>query len=222
MRMQPFTRPANEDCDCQAEKEVRVFFHPEAKNHPGNGAGETPNWFYYWMQTGAAEGLAALYSKVITSPLAGDSKPQGQYNYAEDAIYLSDAIYSGRCFPRSAKFGGGKSGGIDCMAEILRHENQHKLERWEWWGAANPVAEGFIGRPGDPDYDLVPTEVETGLAKERDCDPHKPYSCSGRPNGYVKDMEMNAYNVGWGWQRGDAKAEDWACDESQWTGGACP
>lgn len=53
-------------------------------------------------------------------------------------------------------------------------------------------------------------------------DPHKPYSCSGRPNGYVKDMEMNAYNTGWGWQRGSANEEDWACGDSQWTGGACP
>ena len=131
--------------------------------------------------------------------------------------------------------------GIDCFAEMVRHETQHKRERHEWWGALDPKA-ARVGaeaacagtllslcdawqaykRDHDWDLDLVPNTVEQNLASSRGCDWQDRASCSGRPGGMI-DLEMDAYNVGWGWIPGGANTEDWSRCGKQWADASvCP
>lgn len=218
-------KPNNPDCECELKREMRAFFTSSSKVHPGKGSGATPNWFYYWMQTSASGGLHAEYTPVLQAQGLGGASMSvgGRYNYTSDTVYLSDKIIDKVCATRSPETGGGNSKGIDCFAEIIQHENQHKTERWAWWGGTDPTALSFMARmQQDADKDLVPDEVEEQLAGTRGCKSNDPTSCSSRPDGSLFDIEMDAYNVGWSWQRNAADAEDWSCGRSkQWTGGPC-
>lgn len=193
---------------------VRVFFTPEAKNHP-TAAGDqqsTPNWFYYWAQTSAG-GLNAWYEPVRISLGTGDPA-QAQYDYTNDRVVLADRTYSSSCNPRP---NGNESTGIDCYAELLRHETWHKKERWEWWGQMDPsTLPGTARRAYDMDGDLVPDSVERALEATRGCNVAWKWSCTGRPDDDKIDVEMNAYTEGWRWVPGNADEQDWSWCGRQW------
>ncbi|MFC1791346.1 ankyrin repeat domain-containing protein, partial [Gemmatimonadota bacterium] len=188
---------------------VEVFFDPTAWNNPGEGA--LPNWFHYWGQTRAGGGQTVHYSPERRSRTTGGFA-QAQYDYTKDRVYLTDITYSKSCAPRTSDFGGGSSKGIDCFAELVRHENQHKVDRHAWWGARNPETAPWAD---DWDQDLVPNEVEERLSETRGCNAMWRESCSGVPAGSI-DVEMDAYATGWGWIRGGANDQDWSWCGKQW------
>ena len=211
---------------------VEMFFNPTAFNHPGSEG--TPNWFHYWSKTLAGAGETLRHTPQRFSETVSGASVQGQYDFSEDIVYLTDLAYQRSCARRPAGFGGGEMTGIDCFAELVRHEGQHKKERHAWWGGFDPKA----GRENaeaacsgtllslcdawqeyktnhDWDLDLVPNSVEQSLAASRGCDWEDNQSCSGRPGGKI-DLEMNAYNVGWGWIPGGANKEDWSRCGKQW------
>ncbi|MFQ5639980.1 MAG: ankyrin repeat domain-containing protein [bacterium] len=194
---------------------VEVFFSPEVKNHPGEGSGETSNWFYYWGQTRAGKGFNPDY---IPEKIASDgSKAVGQYDYTEDKVFLTDKIMQTSCAPRVQALGGKESKGIDCFAETVRHETQHQKERWEWWGAMDPTSlNGTARRAYDADNDLVPNSIEKQLEKSKNCREWDATSCDGRPKDNLFDVEMNAYWIGWEWPVGSADKEDWSWCGKQW------
>jgi len=199
-----------------AEVTVEVFFKPTEWNNPGEGA--YPNWFYYWKQTRAGGGETFDYSPERRSLVTG-GLAQAQYGYAEDMVYLTDITYSSSCAARTPDFGGAESQGIDCFAELVRHETQHKTDRHAWWGATNPQ---LPGTEGDFDGDLVPDHIEKDLAESRACNWMIRWSCSGRPEGTI-DLEMDAYATGWSWIRGAASAQDWSWCGKQWKDASvCP
>ena len=192
-----------------AEVTVEIFFNPTEWNNPGSGA--LPNWFYYWEQTRAGGGESFDYTPERRSLVTG-GLAQAQYDYAEDKVYLTDRTFEGSCAARTAGYGGGESTGIDCFAEMVRHENQHKKDRHAWWGATNPQ---LPGTEGDFDGDLVPDHIEKALSESRACNWMIRWSCSGRPEGTL-DLEMDAYATGWSWLRGAATAQDWSWCGKQW------
>jgi len=211
---------------------VQLFFMPEALNHPGKEG--TPNWFYYWGQTLAGMGVPLKHVPVLFSETVPGDSAQGQYVFSEDQIYLADRAFEKSCAARPAAYGGGEMQGIDCFAELVRHEYQHLLERHEWWGATDPKAARSAARDAcggtllaycqawqdylanmDYDGDLVPNWVEQRLAGTRRCDWEDRESCLGRPPGRI-DLEMNSYNEGWSWMKGEADKEDWSRCGKQW------
>lgn len=217
---------------------VEVFFNPTEYNHPGSQG--TPNWFYYWGQTLAGAGVDLEHRPSLTSETVPGAAVQGQYIFAEDQVYLSDRAYRSSCTTRSASFGGEAMKGIDCVAELVRHETQHQVERREWWGSTDPkaaragaeatcgiamgICEAFQEYKNQMDYDLdlVPNWIEQQLADSRGCDWQDRKSCTGRPPGKI-DLELNAYSVGWGWIKGGADREDWSWCGKQWVDASvCP
>ena len=185
---------------------VEVFFDPKAKNHPGEGEGETPNWFYYWGQTSAGKGFSPSYMKA--EPCG--SKAVGAYFFDQNKIYLFSKMYDGVCFRRND---GAQAKGIDCYAETLIHESIHQKELRYWWNNVPSSDSSLISyfihnwnfiltdgpKPStctigvwellerkfrnwiasvDSDGDLVPNYIEKALAG---CDPGNPFSCAGVP-----------------------------------------
>lgn len=212
---------------------IEVFFPPDAKNHPGKGRGETPNWFYYWMQTKAGKGYSPRYKPVSDC----GSGILGNYFYDEDAIYLYDNVYNNSC--RSRPGAAKSTTGLDCFGETLRHETVHKEELRYWWDSVitsigtfklPPPGCGLSDVPGniakqligiDFDRDMVPDYIEKGLAG---CDPNNSRSCPKRPFNDVPDVEMNAYRISWKkWPLGTADEEDWSWCGKQWSDpSVCP
>ncbi|MDQ7010256.1 MAG: ankyrin repeat domain-containing protein [Mariprofundaceae bacterium] len=185
---------------------VEVFFPPKAKNHPGKGNGETPNWFYYWGQTSAGKGFSPVYKE---SEACG-SKAVGAYSFDGNKIYLFSGLYDGVCFERDD---GKVAKGIDCYGETLIHESIHQQELGYWWNNVPNADPGLMNyfvhnwnfiltdgpKPSscttgvwellerrfrnwiasvDSDGDLVPDYIEKALAG---CDPHNAFSCPGVP-----------------------------------------
>jgi len=197
---------------------VEIFFDPTSVNHPGRDS--APNWFHYWGQTLAGGGQTVKYTPERISETEEGVSVQGQYDYAEDIVYLTDRAFGSSCAPRTPSYGGGESKGIDCFAELVRHESQHKKDRHAWWGAFNPKAAKDQNLPEymaeyDADADLVPNRVEEELSDSRGCNWMWRWSCAGRPEGKI-DLEMNAYGAGWSWIRGGADREDWSWCGKQW------
>lgn len=226
-------KPADAECECEQEKEVRAFFPPAARNHPGKGVGQTPNWFYYWEQTSAKSGLPPTYGPGNKS--CGGGPVAGQYVFADNTLYLTDTILTGSC---TAPATGKAAKGFDCYAQTVRHENVHKMEMEAWYRRIgthpgpiqcqgeysndNSIATMFVNlgkwAAFDQDRDLVPDAVEEELAAIG-CDPGKFKSCSSVPAHLsVGDIEMNAYNVAWGaWPVCTNAGEDWSEGGKQWT-----
>lgn len=217
---------------------VTVFFMPLQVNHPGAGAGETPNWFHYWRQTSAGRDYDRLLVYRPAAPCSGGA--QGNYFHDKRRIFLYDKLYMASCRRRVQFVDGrpvasdpaGASTGIDCFGETVRHEDVHRDELHYWWDNAESGLGTFAIPPTecgwqnltrnfyrqmsglDTDLDMVPDYIERGLAG---CDPDNPRSCPGRPFDDVGDVEMNAYRIGWKrWTKGSADAEDWSWCGKQW------
>ncbi len=211
---------------------VKLFYDPAARNHPGHGnplyAG-TPNWFYYWSQTRAGKPVNYRYKPVLRKCDKEGRPVQGRYVHNKDTLYISDAVFNGPCARRRGGVpdAGKQSMGIDCFAEIVRHENVHRREYQSWWGPHGvrlPECE-YDDIPGslyrkfaglDSDRDLVPDDVERRLGA-RGCDAHNAHSCQGRPDPELLDVEMNAYTKAWRqWRIGSSDREDWSKCGKQW------
>jgi hypothetical protein len=222
---------------------LKLFFPPTAKNHPGEGHGKTPNWFYYWSQTKAGKGFDYFYWE---NPACGGTAV-GSYVYSDDRIYLYSSAFGAVCMNRND---GTPAKGIDCFGETIRHEKVHQEELKYWWNnipnfigdldlrgvecdesLASTIGKGLRNKLMgiDRDADLVPDYIEDGLAG---CSSDRPISCPGIPpqviakakkQGKAKlDVDMNAYRIAWKqWPIGSADAEDWSECGKQWTGEDC-
>lgn len=203
--------------------DIEVFFWPEAKNHVGKGQGETPNWFYYWMQTQAAQApknKVRYISRIPAGNRPGDS-PIGRYERGSDVILISDLAYSSSACTRRKEAGHGKENAteIDCFAEVLKHEARHRHEEFNWWRNGSNVFVRFMDAfVNDADLDTVPAWLEK---VEPGCVDTHMYSCTDRPTfttepKTVPDTELYAYYEGWKWILETAKSEDWSFGGQQW------
>lgn len=115
---------------------------------------------------------------------------------------------------------GRQAQGIDCFAETIRHELQHRVDAIEWWGTPQGPYTGSGNLLSDVDLDNVPNEVERGLPG---CSQISKYSCTDRSFSEVSDAEIRAYYVGWQWPLNSVNTEDWSCGKlgKQWRGRKC-
>lgn len=213
-------------CSCKRTDAFRAFYSPTAANHPATapgvakGAAPIPNWFYYYSQTTAIGGVPGVfyqpkrYSAGTTTPVVG------QFDEKDGNIYLTDELWRSFCRPAVPNTPGGKpvavpsgagNDGIDCVAETVRHEAQHRADWAAWWPNGHSI-------PADPDLDYVPSTVEL---TRPGCSPVSRTSCDERPFVDVRDREITGYWAGWRWQTGSLDAQDWACGPKgkQWKGG---
>ena len=109
---------------------VEIFFEPTAVNHPGDGSGEIPNWFHYWGQRSAGRGFDPFYRQEIPPCISSEEVLLGRYESDDNKVYLAEALARSTC---PARPGAPGSTGIDCYAEIVRHETTHQREQQYWW-----------------------------------------------------------------------------------------
>ena len=206
---------------------LKVFFLSVHKTHPGEGAGETPNWYYYWSQTKAAQGRAPFLGYVSTLPVSTGATI-GRYVATDDRLWLSDLVvqddtctdrktYDSAIYPEDAS-------GIDCFGEIVRHEWQHRVEEIAWWRGTSLIDK--FAR--DPDRDTLPAFVEQagpcspapnvrcGGCREGFMDPTARHTCNALPFNDGTDREVFAYYKGWTWPINSANTEDWSTCGKQW------
>lgn len=207
---------------------VEVFYDPTARNHPavpGRQEG-TPNWYYYWSQTGAGKGVRHRYiperrSKQVDPATGGGYPTLGQFSREEDLVYVTDLLFETRTCTQREKAGKGPNAwGIDCFAELLIHENQHLVDWKRWWpeGGRGNFVESLNN---DADNDFVPRWYE---GQRAGCSDDAQRSCADLPplEG-ITDLEINAYWAGWEWTLGSVDDEDWSHCGKQWKDrSACP
>jgi len=228
-------------CDCKREETIRAFFPDIDSNHPDDS---TPNWYYYWKQTAAAPAAARAimsYQKVVTDPNMTGT-PIAKYDQESGKLLLSDLVFGRKACrdevsPDTHTPTGRHAEGIDCFAETVRHEMQHRTDAIDWWGRSSgpygvTLPEWFLR---DWDHDQVPNAVEEGLPG---CKPGTLwptdvlstanskltwFTCQQRPFQDATDAEINAYWKGWTWPIGSVDHEDWSCGDlsKQWKGKKC-
>lgn len=214
---------------------VEVYFPIDAKNNP---EGKDYNWFYYWMQTSARNGIA----KVAVAELDTCEGEPGHYIEGDETIYVCHPLARSQDI-RIAD--GARVNFIDTFAIAVIHEDEHRRNWQDWWGLQLPAfdADGDgvpDERPGyilDTDGDRVPDREEP----QQGLDPNDPFSCrlhtllneqlrddlQGKtPREVMKalgitDYECSAYKAELKWQVGSARGEDWASPGSQF-GAAAP
>jgi hypothetical protein len=222
-------RIEQDGCACERTKTIRIFYPPFASNHPhagdgpGTPYGDMPNWFYYWTQSAAQQEIGMRHVRYVKQIVDSEGRVvAAQYDETEDQISLTDAVLESPCQSRIDRTTRAPTGetsyGIDCFAETLRHEWQHRADWLEWWPSGAPGL--WSGLVVDTDVDFVPSSVEEELPG---CSDGEKRSCDDLPpiDG-ITDREINAYWVGWSWPIGSADEEDWSCDGKQWNGGTCP
>lgn len=227
------------NCACERHETIRAFFDPENNNHPGD---ESPNWFYYWKQTPGAPAAARpllTFQETISLDDNPSARSIARYLHQSEKIVLAAALFTEGCRHEVDRDihqpTGRQATGIDCFAETIRHEMQHRADAISWWGSpqgpwAVNLAEWFLK---DYDHDIVPNDTETALpgcmpgtllsSPSPTASKYTWYTCDARPFNDATDAEINAYWEGWTWPIGSIDRGDWSCGKNakQWQGKNC-
>lgn len=118
----------------QDTQAVQIFFSRDATNHPGAGAGITPNWYYYWSQTGASSGTH------IYDPNYPNA--DGYYECGQNHFHICPSA-------KDQDYGLVIMGeGIDNFGSTCLHERGH-MDYWlDTWGLATNTP---LTQDGDQD-----------------------------------------------------------------------
>lgn len=190
-------------CEAKTQK-VEIFFTEAATNHPGEGAGVTPNWFFYWRQTAAGFGTV-IYDAAAASPTI-------RYVAGSWVSVLNDAG-TGDYSPPMGDNAGNNLNGIDNFAHACRHEGFHVTNSNNWYpGGYNAAI--------DADGDWIPDANEAALggtaAAPINGGPFLPGVEDSNGDGY-RDDEDYTYHAQTPWTEGSADDEDWANPGHQFT-----
>jgi hypothetical protein len=110
--------------DTLAKGDFEVFFPKDEKNHPGVGAGTTPNWFFYWRQV-YGQNLQLEYGGAGNGTTAAEVPAVTQWSYAaaqnKQRIIVYDLITE-----QFRAYGVGEEfSGIDQYVGSVIHEAKH-------------------------------------------------------------------------------------------------
>ena len=150
--------------DTLAKGDFEVFFPKDEKNHPGVGAGTTPNWFFYWREGGVC-GIPASAEYDATASF-GYTKPGVDtiLRLGPDAPTTNTGpeTYTG-----AATYGSltvtGQGLGTQCVAETVAHELYHLTLHTLLAGGSDGDGDG-IGDTNEPTLDGVnsdPADADT-------------------------------------------------------------
>lgn len=200
--------------------EVQAFFDKSSDNHPDpelpkapGVTSRTPNWYYYWEQTGARYG---------THRYGGSVPGQSGLTHWENGQWVSD-IYDGACEHAGNLACWGGAEGIDFYANVCRHEAKHLTNFNAWW------TNGWISSL-DLDLDSIPDSIEHNLtpAAHLAQQPNQFYGWNGTgtvsddmnygpgPSGLVNDDEDYTMHTETPWTNGSADKVDWSHPGHQW------
>jgi hypothetical protein len=177
--------------------DFEVFFMKEEKNHPGIGAGTTPNWYFYWAGTAVSgyDLTSGTYSFAVGG--AGD---YAQYN--GDPVTPHYTIHGPASAGHELYTAAGLTvdrKGIDTLACTLVHEKTHRQVDQNW------LAGGIWHGKLDTDLDELPDDWEDANSA-LGFDKTKATSFPTFP--YGDDEEVYCERAAYG-TTGDA-AQDWA------------
>jgi hypothetical protein len=196
-----------DDLDFSLEGKAKVFFRRDAKNHPGEDAGETPNWYFYWSQTEASFGVHEYYGpgsdgngRSYMSFIGGKWRSRIGNSVTTKTITINSITY-----PK----------GIDHFAFTTRHEERHRIDLSDLWGGASsnrvPIDDlDSDGIPDDKEDDLVPSHPYDPSLKATHIDTWN-YGKDG-----WSDMEDYALRRQEYPNPGNYNSVDWASPGSQW------
>jgi len=185
---------------------VRFFFPRDAFNGPDPSE---PNWFWYWQQTKAGQGLGREMRYGGTT--VGRCKEPGTRGFCPmagpgDHFYICDLTLDN--FTKQTNMTGTFRAGIDKFASTVRHEATHLKHYLDWWKRPYGDRTPQLIKKYDSDADRMPDSVE--IAEGFD------------------PKDWDSWNSGWDdehfltlmaedtWQNGTANKEDWACPGKQW------
>lgn len=179
------------------ENDYEVFFPKYAVNHP-NGQRNSPNWYYYWMQTSAK----INYTNV------------SYYNeYRSGYDIISKRVYIGFGAAEENILSWDLADGIDSFAWTCAHEDKHRRQAANFWASAYDASL-------DRDGDWIPDQLESQYMPQRPYDSTKKATYNDSigygedPIPDIEDICMRCqsapYEIDSLWQNGSADAEDWS------------
>ncbi|GAA5129108.1 hypothetical protein GCM10023212_36650 [Luteolibacter yonseiensis] len=194
-------KQAEFECDGHADTlekgDFEVFFPKEATNHPGVGAGVTPNWYFYWAGT-AVPGYDLTSGTYSYAPGGADQYAEYNSNPSAPHYTIHGPASAGHEVYNAAGLSVDRKG-IDTLAATLVHEKTHRQVD------LNNLSGGTWHGMLDSDLDELPDQWETsnsslGFDKNNDT------SFPGFP--YGDDEEVYCERAAYG-TTGDA-SKDWA------------
>lgn len=201
---------------------VQVFFPKNATNHPlpdlpiaplWYNATVTPNWYYYWSQTSANYGTHYYGGNAGGSTGVTYFDKPGNTGFATPKNAWVSLIFDQASLTSAAGTWNGAEG-IDFFANMCRHEEQHRLDNIDLWGANSDV------RPAeDSDGDRFPDARKPTYVPGHPYDPNNPatypdtfhYGVNPLPD--KEDLALRRQPA---WTNGTADRQDWARPGHQW------
>lgn len=187
---------------CSDPRTVQLFFPvaDDAVNHPGTGSGTTPNWIWYWRQTGA------YYSPYEPTYIAGLGQP-GWTWYVNGAWRTYIGPEARTTFkPLDGPHTNSTFNGIDLYAYTWRHEARHAnvLNVWFPFGPDNP------NNPySDEDNDDLPDVLEECFTAE-DGGPYETDNTNTHSSLSGNDGHRYVYFSQTPWTIGSVDSDDWS------------
>jgi hypothetical protein len=192
---------------------ARFFFNLTGASNPDPKP--VPNWFYYWLQTSAGQGLSRGQVRYSLPGECQDNSGEtfGFYRPGDTDINLCDPI-TGSLWN---KVTGLLTDGIDTYATTILHELEHLRQYDEWWrdfdetwseGGERSNEYAAQRKNIDRDDDGIPDRFEEGLGMNPKWqDTHK---CK------MTDAHYYAWLAGSMWRNAAADKEDWAAPGKQY------
>lgn len=182
----------------QVQANYKLFFPgtDNDKNHPGDGAGTTPNWFFYWKATNAGYGTP-YYKTTGGTQISYVNNNWRAYLTSTDNNYYT---------PPDGDNQGNNLNGIDNFAWTCRHEGRHVTMSTTWYPNDYDAAR-------DPDGDWIPDGQEPSLGgTQQNPINGGPFTAGVRDtdaDGMRDDEDFTCYTQA-AWTEGNADGSDWS------------
>ena len=135
----------------QVTAPIQIFFNRDAKNHPGDGSGITPNWYFYWGE--AIPLIASCTYKEIGWPGVFDwsgtgyDQVAGRTYISKEAVgpwLISDSVHTHHWHKIPPPATTLTLSGIDMARHVAFHEESHDENFRNDWGGYDELQIRFF------------------------------------------------------------------------------